>query len=130
MSYGGIEGGVDGGDSKRDRGSSGVGGVSGGGEGGDGGDGGGGNGNGTESQISSFSSAPVPYRITRLSGSDMTQLIDGGAPFEMVKMWHAAQTHHAKSEKSVEPSAGRLVDHGADASVRVTSNPDQIRVGL
>jgi len=80
--------------------------------------------------MSSFSSAPVPYRITRLFWSDITQLIDGGAPLETVKRWHAAQTHHAKSEKSVEPSAGRFVDHGADASVRVTSNPDQILVGL
>ena len=104
--------------------------MSGGGAGGDGGDGGGGVGNGTESQMSSFSSAPVPYRITRLLMSDITQLIDGGAPLEMVNTWQAAQTHHVKSEKSVDPSAGRFVDQGADASVRVTSNPDQSLVGL
>ena len=43
---------------------------------------------------------------------------------------HVARVHHAKSAKSVPPSAGRRCAQGRSLSVRTTSKFDQIRPGL
>lgn len=143
----GGEGGVEGGEGgEGGGGGEGVGGYGrgrgrDGGAGANGGTGGGGKGKGCcggwplPTHIYTAASGPRPQRMTRLFWSLITHEIDSGAPLEMLKTWHSKKTHHAKSSKSlpskvVLASSGRRCSQGSSLSVRVTLNPDQIRLGL